>query len=422
MKSKQKAVLIAIAAVMALVAAPALASAHPLWVSQSPTVVGGKSCTEPDYNSVQAAIAAATSGAKINVCSGTYEEQLKITKSVSLDASGTPEIKLPAAPANSTTTCGEALSAAQGNSAVQDEIDICGAVSVAVKGIAIEAAWPSGTCNDNLYGVFVGDGANLKMTSSSILAAGASPINGCQGGIGIEVGTGRTSPAETGTASLTNVLVEGYQKNGINVVGSGTKATLKKVTVKGAGLTNVIAQNAFEVGEGAEATASDSTFSDNRYEGAYSACGMIVFEESVAPKVTKSTFENDDIGLDYGESGTATLTVTGSKFLEDVYDGVFIEEGNAVVNHDTFNGGEDGIGLYQYAGETDGPTGTGTKDTIENMSSYAVIGYSDNAAGDPPGSFKISNSKISNNPPGASVQHSVFSESNSLEIITENDS
>ncbi len=422
MTFKQRIGLAASTVVLVVAAAPGVASAAKLWVSHSPVVAGGKSCTEPNYNSVQAAINAASAGAKISVCSGTYEEQLQITKSVSLQAAGTPQLKLPASPVSSTTACGEALTTARPDSPTQDEIDVCGAVSVSIKGLAMDAAWPAGTCNDDLYGIFVGDGASLALSNSSVLAAGAQPINGCQGGIGIEVGTGRTSPAETGTASLSNVLVEGYQKNGINVIAKGSKATLKKVTVKGAGLTNVIAQNGFEVGEGAEASATGSSFSDNRYEGAAAATGMIVFEESAGPSVNKSSFENDDIGAYYGESGTATITISSSKFLNDIYDGVFLEEGNAVLNKDTFDGGEDGIGISQSASETNGPTGSGSNDKIENMSSYAVVGFSDNAAGDPPGQFKISNSKISNNPPGASVQHSVFSESNSLEIITEKDS
>ena len=77
--------------------------------------------------------------------------------------------------------------------------------------------------------------------------------------------------------------------------------------------------------------------------------------------------------------------------------------------------------MYQSSGETHGPTGTGTDDKIKNMASYAVAGFSDKGAGDPAGLFKISSSQISNNPLGASVQHSVFSESNTLEIATEKD-
>jgi len=412
----------AVLAIVMSVAIPAAASAAALWVSPSPTITGnGKSCTEPGFNSVQTAISTATAGASIKICSGTYSEQVTITKSVTLKAQGTPVIALPASPVVSTTTCGVAMEAAGHTS--QIAIEVCGGVTVKASGLAIEAAWPSGTCDDDLYGVFVGGGASLSLSNSRILAAGAKPINGCQGGIGIEIGTTRPTPALTGSAKLTNVLVEGYQKNGINIIGSGSEATLKKVTVVGAGPTSEIAQNGIEIARGAKATISKSSASDNIYAPAtVSSTGMLVFEQSAAPiSVSNSTFENDDIGAYYGESGTQTLSISGSKFVNDVFDGVFFEEGNIVLNKDTFNGGEDGIGIYQEKGQTSGPTGTGNNDKIENMSSYAVIGYSDNEPTDPHGSFKITNSKISNNPAGASVQHSVFSESNSLEIITEKD-
>ena len=234
MKLKHMMGLTVIVALTAMLAVPALASATSLWVSPSPTVGGsGKNCTEPGFNSIQAAINNASAGNSIKVCSGTYTEQLTFTKSLTLKPAGTPVLKLPAAPVNSTSACGTALTTA-GHTA-QDEVELCGAVTVKISGLAIEAAWPAGTCNDDLYGIYVGDGAALSLSNSRILAAGPQPINGCQGGIGIEVGTGRTTPAETGTATLTNDLVEGFQKNGINVISSGSKATLKKVAVKGLG-------------------------------------------------------------------------------------------------------------------------------------------------------------------------------------------
>lgn len=414
--------LAAVLAIVTTTCTPAAASAASLWVSPSPTIAGhGKGCTEPGYNSIQTAINQAAASDKIKVCSGTYSEQLTITKSVSLKAAGTPVIKLPASPVNSTSTCGAAMEAAGHTS--QDGIDICGNVTVKASGLAIEAAWPEGTCDDDLYGVFVGGGASILLSNSRILAAGAKPINGCQGGIGIEIGTTRPTPALTGSASLTNVLIEGYQKNGINIIGSGSKATLKKVTVNGAGPTNVIAQNGIEIARGAEATISKSSSSGNVYSPqTVVSTGLLAFEESAVPTtIVGSTFEKDDVGVYYTESGTQTLSATSSKFVSDTFDGVFFEEGKVVLNKDTFDGGEDGIGMFQSSGETSGPTGTGNSDKIENMSSYAVAGFSDNQVGDPHGSFTITNSKISNNPPGASVQHSVFSESNSLEIITEKD-
>ena len=36
--------------------------------------------------------------------------------------------------------------------------------------------------------------ADLKLTDSTIAGAGADPINGCQGGVGIQIGMAWTEP------------------------------------------------------------------------------------------------------------------------------------------------------------------------------------------------------------------------------------
>jgi hypothetical protein len=253
-----------------------------------------------------------------------------------------------------------------------------------------------------------------------VLGAGASPINGCQGGVGVQVGSHHG--AQAATAKLTNDIVAGYQKNGITVDGAGSQATINGTTVKGAGTTNQIAQNGIQVSRGAVAKIVKSSISENKYEGEAAATGLIFFEAATGSKVSNSTISNDDIGVDYEESGTSHLGVSGSKFEGNRYTSVFILEGNVSVSKSTMNGGEDGIDLDQFAGESNGPTGTATGDPIENMSSYAVIGFSDKSPSDPPGTFRIINSKISNNPPGASVSESVFSESPTLLITAEKDS
>src|SRR5438552_3948936 len=88
-------------------AVPAVAGASTAWVSNSaPVVPNGTSCTSPGFKDVQSAI---SSGAgTVNVCSGTYSEQLTITKAVKLTAvngAGTATVKMPAAAVDSTTTC-----------------------------------------------------------------------------------------------------------------------------------------------------------------------------------------------------------------------------------------------------------------------------------------------------------------------------
>ena len=59
------------------------------------------------------------------------------------------------------------------------------------------------------YGILVGGGDTLVMSNSAVVAGGAVPINGCQGGIGIQVGMAWTTPVERGHLTLTNVTVCG---------------------------------------------------------------------------------------------------------------------------------------------------------------------------------------------------------------------
>ena len=178
----------AFVAVAAFAAAPALAM-ETLWVAQTTTVPGnGKSCAQPGYTTVQSALNHAGVRAIVHVCAGTYEEQLQIERAVSLLGSGSPVVKLPAAPAESTGACSKALTAAKPDSPAQDIVEVCGTGTVKITGLNIEGPWPAGTCNDNLYGILAGGGVKLKLTSSKVLGAGANPINGCQGGVGIEIG------------------------------------------------------------------------------------------------------------------------------------------------------------------------------------------------------------------------------------------
>ena len=119
-----------VAVAAALIAPTAADASSPgtLWVNSGTTVTGnGTSCAAPGYNTIQAAINAASPQATIEVCAGTYAEQLQITKSVTINGIGNVEVTLPSSVANATTAC----DTAPGTGAFQpdqDGISICGAV------------------------------------------------------------------------------------------------------------------------------------------------------------------------------------------------------------------------------------------------------------------------------------------------------
>jgi parallel beta helix pectate lyase-like protein len=433
-----------VATATGLVAVPAAASAASLWVAHAPTVSGsGKSCTSPGYSTIQSALAKAAPGAKIEVCTGTYVEQLQLTTPVSIVAAGPVTVQLPAKPQDSTTAC-DTAKGTESYDADQDAIAVCGPGAYSISGVTLEADWPAGTCYDSLYGILVGGGAELKLTDSSIAGAGADPINGCQGGVGIQVGMAWTTPVEVGTATLTNDTIAGYQKNGVTVDGAGSGATITSTTVTGAGPTEVTAQNGIQVSNGAQAKISESTVTGDECnltlskaeleKGAiecgensmadYQAAGILFFGAAAGSSVSKSTISDSDIGVytyDASEAAptSSQATISDDTLTNDRYESVVLDQGWTTVKDDALEGGNVGIQLLQYAGQSYGPVGSGSGDTISGMHDWAVQGYSDeNTVEDRPGSFSIVKSAISGNPSGASVSNSVTSNSKSLAITT----
>jgi hypothetical protein len=412
-----------------------------LWVSHGQAVAGnGTSCTHPGYNEIQAAIAAARAKATIDVCTGTYVEQLQITRAVKLTAQGAVKVELPSEPRDSTTAC----DTAPGTGAYQPDqelIAVCGSGTVTISGLTLEAYWGALECDDSLYGILVGGGADLDLLDTSIAGAGANPINGCQGGVAVQIGMAWTEPVEVGQATLTDDTISGYQKNGITVDGAGSKAAILGTSVTGAGPTEATAQNGIQVSNGAQASISKSTITGDECNNptcgedllsSYQGAGILFYGAAAGSKVSDSTISDSDIGVYvYDAAATAPsasqVSILGDTLTDDRYESVALDQGWATVNSDKLEGGDVGIELLQYgagsepephSGQSYGPKGTGTKDTISDMSRWAVQGLSDEqSAEDLPGSFSISASKLSGNP-GLTVAGSVHSNSPNLLLTT----
>jgi hypothetical protein len=267
-----------------------------LWVSSAATKSSADtSCQTAAYHTVAAAVAAAESEHGfpvpiIDICPGTYSEQLTIEASVELTRApvapnlGPVTIQLPAAVGSnqslglSTTPC-QAADTAKGTQVPQSVIEVCGTtpnVNVDIRGLTVEGNWPTSVCYDSLYDVWVGGGATLDLTGSDIQRAGAYPLNGCQGGVGVEVGSAPTG--QVGHATLSDDTIGTYQKNGITIDGSGSTASIGKVAVTGAGATPSIAQNGIQVSFGATASISGSVITGNNYTGSgiASSAGVLV--------------------------------------------------------------------------------------------------------------------------------------------------
>jgi len=400
---------VAVAGAMALPATVAGASSpSKLWVNNSAVPVGGTgtSCAHPGYQSVQAAINnAGNFGATVEVCTGTYVEQLTITNSVKLVSSGGAVIvKLPAAPANNATSCDVALS-----SPGQDEISVCGAGNVSITNITVSAYWPALTCYDNMNGVFVGQGSNLTASGLTVTGAGVpigDPDVGCQGGEGIRVGTAYGA-GQAGAAVLKNTTVTGYQRGGIVVSGVGSTMNLKTATVTGRGPVGT-AENGIEVAFGGLGTITAATVSNNQCLepgvcGTDSmvdtqSSGVLFYGAAPGSGIKKSTLTGNDMGIYYGSSAasepvTPEVTITHNTITSSVDEGIYLDQGKAALSHDVINGtGPVGIQIGQYNGQSYAPASSASNESISGQG-IGVQVYSDNAlTGDLPGNFSISHS------------------------------
>ena len=436
-RSSRLKLVVACAVVGAALVVPTTASAATLYVSPNAPSAPFNSCAHPNYSSIQKAAEAPSTS--VTVCQGTYHEQVQITKSVSITAQPGATLELPAAPVDSTTACDTAIPITEEDPANRDELSICTSGTVSISGLKIKALWPEGTCYDSLYGVFVAGGATLNASDDTIIGAGAFPINGCQGGVAVEVGTARTVPSEVGHATFNGDTISGYQKNGITDEGTGTSINVSSTTVTGAGATPAIAQNGIQISYGAGGTIAKSTITGNECDVGscgsdslvdYQATGVLFYGAANGSSVSKSNIDGNDIGV-YAESSTETeptepaapqIQVTKNILENDRYESILVSQGWASLTKNTLSGGNVGIQLLQYGGEAYGSKASAFKDKISGMTVWGVQGRSDNEPSDPFGSITITKSHLSGNP-GATVAGSVASDNPAkLKVITLKDS
>jgi hypothetical protein len=241
---------------------------------------------------------------------------------------------------------------------------------------------------------------------------GAFPINGCQGGIGIQVGMAWTSPVEVGHATLAQDTITNYQKNGITIDGRGSSAKVNDVTVIGAGATPETAQNGIQISNGAVAKISSSSISGNECDNAScgsdaftstQATGVLFYGAGTRSKITSSALGENDVGVAVystqpTQPSSPEASISGDLFSGDRYEGFALDQGNVQIKHDTIVGpGNIGIDLFQYEGQAYAPNSSAAKDHIEGMSEAAIKVESDKAPGDHPGSFDITGSTFSGN-------------------------
>ena len=232
------------------VATPASAAAA-LRVTQDPSACAGT------FTTIQAAIDASGAGATIDVCPGTYKEQVRIV------GHGHDGLKLRSLKPRQATIQWPTVEMAP-----LALVDIDTANSVVVRGFVVSGPFTFGGCSAERHeGVLIEGGASLQLKDNHITQIKNSDpsLYGCQEGDAVAVGR-RSGTLSSGTATVSGNQIDEYQKNGVQVVNTGSVATIDHNVVHGSSaVQSATASNGIVVFNGGVATISFNTVSNNKY-------------------------------------------------------------------------------------------------------------------------------------------------------------
>ncbi len=280
------------------------------WVPSTLTVGSGQT-----YTTIQSAVNAAHNGDVVLVKPGTYQEQVTINKSITLEAqsnswwgwgngwgcggntSGSVVIEAPASLGAQSVANPDAIVHVTGSG-----------VNVEIGGFTIEGASSTGTTN-LLYGVRVDGGASADIYANNItnIIDSSNP----QFGVGISVGNAVDSSdglgAQVGSASIVGNNITNYQRGGIVVSNTGSWALVlnNNITATHNPATATLADSVtgVEVSEGASTTVAFNSITNNYNDS--DGVGVLLYTPGQGTEIAFNILQGNDYGL-YG------FDVTGS--------------------------------------------------------------------------------------------------------------
>jgi len=272
-------------------------------------------CPTAQYMSIQAAVNDAQPGDHIDVCPGTYTEEVTISGAVKNNIAlrsvqrWQAVIKAPALMLGPTKAI----------------VRVNGA-----HGVTILAFTITGPSNTLVYGVRVDDDGSADILGNHITQISDDPLSGDQSGVAVQVG--RWIEGTTGSARIVGNVIDNYQKNGVTVDNEGSHADVAHNRVFGIGPTTITAQNGIQASRGATAEIRHNFVSGNVYSpGTVASTGVLLYGSGAA--VTEhNTLNSNDVGaymfdfvFENASCGTAAGSTTAyNRARASTFDGIIV--------------------------------------------------------------------------------------------------
>jgi Right handed beta helix region len=312
---------------------PAIAAQPPQLVVDDDKV----ECPNAAFTRIQDAVDAASPGATIRVCKGTYVEQLAIGKPLTI-AADSGAVLMPG-------------TMQQNSTSLLDGTPIATAILVArTTGVSIDGLTVDGTnngltqCAPRLFGIaFQNASGEIGHVAIRNFKLGAA-LGGCQSGTGIFVQSG----GGISNVEINNSNIHDFQKNGITADEVGTQVSVHDNVVTGIGPTSGAAQNGIQIGFGAGGAISMNTVTNN----VWSQCTAVETCLTVATNILVTLSDGVEVshnGVGISQvgiflHGNQGLVRGNETFATTVFDGIRIEgDGSRMRDNHVFNGAESGI-------------------------------------------------------------------------------
>jgi parallel beta-helix repeat protein len=270
-------------------------------------------CPAAVFTTIQSAIDNAGDGDIVEVCDGTYDEQLTIgadKKDLTL-RSKTPQKAIIRAP--------EALA----NFDAVPLILVTGADNVTIQGFWITGPMSVSICAPSVIAAVLvenGGSATIQQNYIAEIRPADQEVNWCYPSYGVLIRPGRGG-VDTSVTVVDN-LIEHYLSDGVLVQGAAASARIMRNQILGYGPTRIGRQFGIEIRDGATAEIINNDIGRNEYSGpeeVYSA-GIRLDQSAGNVRVERNRVSWNDIGI--ALSSVASPTVRSNQALSNANYGI----------------------------------------------------------------------------------------------------